>query len=185
MRYKLAIILFAGIAAFVAASQLMGGGGPPSKIPSAPSTYMKIISPTFAHQNPIPSQYTCDGGDINPTLQITEVPSQAKSLALIMDDPDAPGGTFTHWLMWNIDPATTLIEEGSRPEGVVEGVNSASETRYIGPCPPSGMHHYHFKLYALDSMLDVPSKTSKTHLEEEIKKHLIKSAELVGTYQRR
>jgi Raf kinase inhibitor-like YbhB/YbcL family protein len=102
-----------------------------------------------------------------------------------MEDPDAPGGTFTHWLVWNIDPATTMLGEGARIEGATQGINSAGKTGYIGPCPPSGIHHYHFKLYALDAMLDLSPRAGKGRLEEEIGKHLITFAEIVGVYQRK
>jgi hypothetical protein len=144
-----------------------------------------ISSPTFAKNSPIPLQFTCDGEDINPELHFEGVPGRAKSLALIMEDPDAPGGTFTHWLVWNIDPATTMLGEGARIEGATQGINSAGKTGYIGPCPPSGIHHYHFKLYALDAMLDLSPRAGKGRLEEEIGKHLITFAEIVGVYQRK
>ena len=130
--------------------------------------------------------FTAGGGDINPELQIQNVPAEAKSLALIMHDPDAPmAGGFTHWLVWNIDPKTTLIKEESVPPQSTEGKNDAQRIGYIGPCPPSGIHHYHFKLYALDAMLNLNSGAEKSALETEIKRHLIAQAEVVGLYQKK
>ncbi|MBU6500840.1 MAG: YbhB/YbcL family Raf kinase inhibitor-like protein [Patescibacteria group bacterium] len=148
---------------------------------------MILTSPSFNNDADIPTKFTCDGGDINPELHVQNVPEEAKSLALIMDDPDATRGrSFTHWLVWNINPETTLIKQESVPPGSVEGKNDFPAVGYGGPCPPQGSapHHYHFKLYALDEMLDLPSGSSKSLLEAEIDKHLITQAELVGLYGR-
>lgn len=145
---------------------------------------MIITSPSFENGRPIPKKFTCDGGNMNPEFLISNVPENAKSLALIMDDPDAPIGTFLHWLAWNISPKTDRIKEGGAPPGAVEGMNGAKKVGYIGPCPPSGTHRYFFKLYALDATLTLSEKASKAELETEIKKHLIEQAELMGTYSR-
>src|SRR3990172_6846882 len=102
---------------------------------------MKIKSSAFEENQLIPEIYTCEGDNINPPLEISGVPANAKSLALIMDDPDAPRGTFTHWLMWNIPPDTTKIQENDWVEGVEQGLNDGGELGYLGPCPPSGTHH--------------------------------------------
>jgi Raf kinase inhibitor-like YbhB/YbcL family protein len=115
-------------------------------------------------------------------LEISDIPENAQSLALIMDDPDAPGGVFTHWLLWNIDPQIKLIPEGLVPDGSVRGTNSMGHVNYDGPCPPSGTHHYHFKLYALDSKLDLEIGADRNTLENAIKAHLIDQAELIGLY---
>jgi len=123
----------------------------------------------------------CDSENINPELNIAGVPESAKSLALIMDDPDAPSGMFVHWVMWNI-PVTDVIEEDSAPG--TEGLNGRGETGYIGPCPPSGEHRYFFKLYALDTTLDLPQNTDKEALLSALEPHTIESAELVGLYSR-
>lgn len=146
---------------------------------------MLLISSSFENNLSIPSKFTCDGGNINPELQIQNTPEDAKSLALIMDDPDAPIGTFTHWLAWNIDPKTEIIKQESKPPGSVEGKNSSGSFGYMGPCPPSGEHHYHFKLYALNSMLNISADSSKQVLEQEIQKYLITETELIGLYKRR
>jgi Raf kinase inhibitor-like YbhB/YbcL family protein len=145
---------------------------------------MIITSPAFSNGEHIPRKFTCDGEAINPELQIHNVPREAKSLALVLHDPDAPiPGGFTHWVVWNIKPETTLIKEESVPPGSVEGLNSASENRYAEPCPPSGSHRYQFKLYALDGMLDMPEATVAADAWAEIKRHAIAEAELVGRYR--
>src|SRR5437879_6565204 len=117
---------------------------------------MEISSPMFEDSVAIPKKYTCDGENINPALTFTAVPVTARSLVLIMDDPDAPSGTFTHWIMWNMDPETILIDEDSFPPDAVQGLNSTGKPGYTGPCPPSGVHRYFFRLFALDTVLDLP-----------------------------
>jgi Raf kinase inhibitor-like YbhB/YbcL family protein len=145
---------------------------------------MIITSSAFDDGNAIPKKFTGEGGDMNPELLVHYVPPEAKSLAFILDDPDAPGdGAFTHWAVWNIDPATAIIKEESIPPGSVEGMNSAKKIGYMGPYPPPGpAHHYHFRLYALDAALDLPEGASVAALQKEIEKHRITDAELVGIY---
>jgi Raf kinase inhibitor-like YbhB/YbcL family protein len=145
---------------------------------------MKITCPVLQPNDFLPAKYTCDGKGVNPPLEISDIPQEAKSLALIMDDPDAPRGTFTHWLVWNIHPVISKIEENSVPLDAVEGMNSANQEGYIPPCPPGGTHRYRFKLYALDQYLSLEKKISRSDLENEIEKHLVDSAELVTQYQR-
>ena len=147
---------------------------------------MIITSSAFEHNASIPGKFTCTGGDVNPELLIQNVPASAKSLTLIVDDPDASRGTtFTHWLVWNIDPATQVIKEESVPPRSIEGITDFVRIGYGGPCPPSGKpHRYFFKLYALNIVLDLPEGASKADLEAEIEKHLIEKAELVGLYAR-
>ena len=146
---------------------------------------MLITSPSFNHNEKIPQKFTCDGGDINPQLVISNVPIDGKSLALIVDDPDASGGTFTHWTVWNIDQQTTFIKEESKPPKSIEGTTDFGRIGYGGPCPPQGVHHYHFKLYALDAILNLPEGAPKKDLEKEIQKHLIAQAKLIGLYERK
>jgi Raf kinase inhibitor-like YbhB/YbcL family protein len=146
---------------------------------------MKLMSTAFQHNSPIPALYTCDGRDVNPPLAITDVPSGAKSLALIVDDPDAPRGTWVHWVLWNIDPATSTIPEHSIPPGASEGVNDFKKQHYGGPCPPSGTHRYFFKLYALDRTLDLKSITTAAMLETAMKGHVLAEHALIGLYSRR
>lgn len=144
---------------------------------------MKISSPAFEDGAMIPSDYTCDADNINPPFVISDIPEGTKSLALIMDDPDAPRGTFTHWLMWNMPSDTKAIDENDWLEGAEQGLNDGGELGYMGPCPPEGAHHYHFKLYALDSMLNLPGDVSKEKLEKAIEEKVIEKAELVGMYK--
>ena len=148
---------------------------------------MLLTSPSFENDAPVPTKFTCDGGDINPEFQIQNVPGGAKSLALVMHDPDAPlAGGFTHWIVWNINPKTTLIKEESVPPGAVEGLNGARAARYAGPCPPRGhgIHHYHFRLYALDVLLDLPVTAELRDLGVAMTGHILGDTELIGTYER-
>lgn len=145
---------------------------------------MKIQSPAFEQNQPIPAKYTCDGENISPPLVISEVPEGTESLVLICDDPDAPAGTWVHWTLWNIPPHTKEIPENSAPAGASEGTTSFGNTGYGGPCPPSGTHRYFFKLYALDKTLDLPPAASPEQLQEAMEGHILESAELVGLYQR-
>ncbi|MFA4930551.1 MAG: YbhB/YbcL family Raf kinase inhibitor-like protein [Patescibacteria group bacterium] len=145
---------------------------------------MKITSPAFKSNSHLPTQYTCDGNNINPPLTIGEIPAQTISLALIVDDPDAPAGTWVHWLVWNIDPQTTNIDTNSVPDNSIEGTTSFDQPGYDGPCPPSGTHRYFFKIYALDITLNLPVVTNKTELEKAMTDHIIDHAELVGLYSR-
>ena len=144
---------------------------------------MKLTSADFDNEGMIPEEFTCDGRNISPDLSVTDVPEGAKSLALIMDDPDAPGGTFVHWVVWNIPPRTSSIERGKEPEGS-QGRTSFGRKGYGGPCPPSGTHRYYFKLYALDEELDLKEGSSKKELESAMEGHIIESAMLMGKYRR-
>ena len=148
---------------------------------------MKITSLEFDDCDYIPEEYTCDGENMNPPLEIHDVPAGAKSLALIMDDPDAPSGEFVHWLLWNIPPAEKEIDPGkSLPLNGVCGVTSAGKPGYTGPCPPAGEEHrYFFKLYALHSELDLFCNAKKADLEKAMDGHIIEKAELVGLYRRK
>ncbi|RQW77358.1 MAG: YbhB/YbcL family Raf kinase inhibitor-like protein [Geobacter sp.] len=144
----------------------------------------KLTSPAFNHGSQIPSQYTCDGEDINPHLVIHGVPQGAKSLALVMEDPDAPAGLWTHWVVWDIPPETKEIREHTAPIGTGEGLNSWGETGYGGPCPPSGTHRYFFRLFALDTRIKLPVNSKKAELEAAMAGHILATAELMGTYGR-
>jgi len=131
---------------------------------------------------PIPSTYTCEGNDINPPLDIGGIPDKAHSLVLIVDDPDAPGKTWVHWLVWNI-PITHHIKENSVPGE--QGWNDFKRIAWGGPCPPSGTHRYFFKVYALDTLLELSSKTTKKELEQAMGEHILAFGELVGVYKRK
>jgi len=146
---------------------------------------MKLTSAAFQANGEIPSKYTCDGLNVSPPLIIEGVPAGAKSLVLIVDDPDAPVGDWVHWLVWNIKPETKEIAENSVPEGAVQGTTDFGKPGWGGPCPPSGIHHYQFKLYALDAELSLSSGTKKADLEKAVSPHTIDSTLLVGLYQRK
>jgi Raf kinase inhibitor-like YbhB/YbcL family protein len=145
---------------------------------------MELTSPSFEANQPIPARFTCDGDNVNPALSLQDVPDETKSLALIMDDPDAPRGDWVHWLMWNIAPNTTEIGERSVPGGAMQGRNDFGNPSYGGPCPHQGTHHYHFKLYALNDLLSLSETTTKAELLEAMRDKIIDQTELIGTYAR-
>lgn len=146
---------------------------------------MLLTSPSFNHNEKIPSKFTCDGPGINPELHIQNVPEGTTSLALIVDDPDAPSGTFTHWLAWNINPKTEIIKQESAPPWCIEGQNDAGQIGYTGPCPPDKKpHRYFFKLYALKEKINLESGATKAELEKAIMPILIEKCELIGIYER-
>ncbi|WP_135605266.1 YbhB/YbcL family Raf kinase inhibitor-like protein [Methanococcoides sp. NM1] len=141
-----------------------------------------ISTSAFDNNAEIPSRYTCDGDNINPELVPGILPENTESLVLIVDDPDAPGGTFTHWVVWNIEPGS-IINEDVVPG--VQGLNDFKGTDYIGPCPPSGTHRYFFRAYALDTMIDLNSGSTRTALEQAMQDHIIAEGELMGTYSKK
>lgn len=145
---------------------------------------MKIESSAFLDNQFIPSKYTCDGENVNPPLKISGVPSETKSLVLIVDDPDAPRGTWVHWTLWNINPKITEISENNSPEGAVEGVTDFGKPGYGGPCPPSGTHRYFFKIYALDITLDLEVSAKVKDIEKAMEGHILDQARLIGLYSR-
>jgi Raf kinase inhibitor-like YbhB/YbcL family protein len=146
---------------------------------------MKLSSPDFKEGENIPERFTCDGKDVSPTLQIEGVPKEAKSLVVIVEDRDAPGGNFTHWLLWNIAPNLTEIVGNKPPPGAVQGVNDFGKKKYSGPCPPSGTHRYYFKLYALDTTSNLPPNSKRKTVDSAIKGHIIVEATLMGKYARK
>lgn len=150
-----------------------------------PKLPMKITSPAFSGSGKVPSKYTCDGDNTNPPLEFQDVPLDARSLVLIVDDPDAPSRTWVHWVVYNIDPRTKQIKENSVPAGGVLGVTDSGKSDYGGPCPPSGTHRYFFKLYALDTMLDLPGGLTKQQVLEKMNDHVIEQAQLIGLYSRK
>lgn len=143
---------------------------------------MKITSPQFGNNAFIPKKYTCQGDDINPPLTISGAPRETKSFALIVDDPDAPGRTWVHWVVFDI-PLTSEIPENSIPGK--QGINDFGKRNYGGPCPPSGTHRYFFKLYALKSILNIREGANKKELENAMQGHILEEAELVGLYEKR
>jgi Raf kinase inhibitor-like YbhB/YbcL family protein len=154
---------------------------------------MTITSSAFTHNASIPRQYTCDGKDISPPLAWAGMPAGAKSLVLIVDDPDAPDPaaprmTWVHWVLYNIPPTAAGLKEGvgraELPAGTLEGTSDFQRTGYGGPCPPIGRHRYFHKLYALDAVLPDLGKPRKQDVEKAMKGHVIAEAQLVGTYQK-
>jgi Raf kinase inhibitor-like YbhB/YbcL family protein len=145
---------------------------------------LSLKSLVFEHMEDIPSKYTCQGENINPPLSISNVPKNTKSLALIMEDPDAPGMTVTHWVICHLDPTTTEIPEGGKLESAIVGKNMRGKNKYMGPCPPFGKHRYVFKLFALDEQLELDSKSKKRHLLKKMQDHIIEETQLIGMYQK-
>jgi Raf kinase inhibitor-like YbhB/YbcL family protein len=145
---------------------------------------IKITSASLSAGGDIPPKFTCDGSDTSPALHIEGVPPEAKSIVLIVDDPDAPGGLFTHWLLWNIDPNNLTMGEGSAPTGVC-GTNDFGKSGYGGPCPPSGMHRYFFKVFSLDRQLDLGAGSKRKQLDAAMSGHIIAQGELMGRYSRK
>jgi Raf kinase inhibitor-like YbhB/YbcL family protein len=145
---------------------------------------LALTSDAFEHGQPIPRRHTCEGEDVSPALAWSAPPEGTRSAALVCDDPDAPGGTFTHWLAWGIDPAARALAEGG--PAPVEGRNDFGATGYRGPCPPPGHgpHRYLFRFHALDVEIDLPTGARKDELERALDGHTLASAELMGTYER-
>lgn len=143
---------------------------------------LKVFSTVFSHNGHIPPEYTCDGKDINPPIEVSDIPDGTKTLALIMEDPDAPRGTFDHWIVWNIPPNEAIAEE-TNPG--ISGLNDFGKTGYGGPCPPSGVHRYFFRVFALDVKLDLPAGTDKQALLDAMHGHILATGEIMGLYQRK
>ena len=146
---------------------------------------LKLSSPAFLENTEIPDKYTCKGENINPALSIKGVPERTKTLALIVDDPDAPRGTWVHWVVWNIPAETKTITENSVPPGARQGLNDFNQQEYSGPCPPSGTHRYMFKLYALDTTLVLNENSKKENVEKAMPGHILAQARLMGLYTKR
>ena len=162
------------MAALAIAGSIMGAG----------AGTIKITSPAFTEGGSIPSKFTCDGTNTSPALKIESAPAQAKALLLIVDDPDAPSGLFTHWLVWNIDPKSGSIAEADAASGT-QGKNDFGKTGYGGPCPPSGSHRYYFRVYALDQQLSLHSGAPRKEVDAAMKGHVIAQGELMGRYARK
>lgn len=164
-------------------------GNPTASKPTVPcgkkKAVMRLSSPAFADNSDMPEAYTCDGEGMSPPLAIRDVPSGATSLALVMDDPDAPSGTYHHLVVWNINVQTREISEGVMPRGVVVGNNSAGVAGYAGPCPPFGIHRYVFTLYALDTTVSLSKGATRTELNRSMKNHIIAETSLTGNYSRK
>lgn len=154
-----------------------------SPTPSSQQTEaFELRSSVFSSGGMIPAAYTCDGEDRRPALTINGVPADTQSLAVVMYDPDAPGGTFVHWVTWNIPPETKELAEGPLPAGIMEGMNGFRSVGYQGPCPPSGTHRYIWRLYALRTILTLDKSTTREGLETAINTYVITQTELMGRY---
>lgn len=145
------------------------------------SKKLTVQSTAFSHGGHIPKKYSCEGDDINPPLEISGYPRETKTLALIVDDPDAPRGIFDHWIAWNIEPNEAIAENANVG---TSGRNDFGKIGYGGPCPPSGSHRYYFKVYALDTSLQLPSESGKKELEQAMQGHILASGELMGHYKK-
>ncbi len=146
---------------------------------------LSLTSPAFAEGESIPAIYTCSGEDISPELTWSEPPAGTQSFALIMDDPDAPAGTWVHWVLYNLPAGTRTLPEGYTPEsGVTAGKNSSGRSSYNGPCPPSGQHRYFFKLYALETILEADAGLDKSGLLTLMEGHVLGEGQLMGVYQK-
>ena len=161
-----------------------GGDDPSSPADADAPDVIEVTSSAFAEGGPIPDRYTCDGDEVSPPLGWSGVPEDAAALALVVDDPDAPSGTFTHWVVLDIPPATTSSDEGGVPAGGVQAETSAGAAAYAGPCPPSGTHHYRFTIVALDAELGLSEGSSLDQALEAVDDHAIARGTLTGTYSR-
>ena len=172
-KYKIFILI--GLLSFVVCFSLL------ISMPVAQGeTSMRLTSSVFEHNQMIPKKYTCQGEDINPPLKIENIPEGTETLALIVDDPDAPVGTWVHWVVFNIQP-TDEIKENSVPGD--QAYNDFKKINYGGPCPPTGTHRYFFKLYALDIVIDLQTGMKKQDLEKAMKGHILAEIELIGLYK--
>ncbi len=142
---------------------------------------LQVSSPSFQANGNIPSRFSCEGENISPAISIRDMPPQAQSMAIIVEDPDAPTGTVTHWIAWDMDPSGMIAEQSSAG---TQGKNTKGNNGYMGPCPPSGTHHYHFKVFALDQKLGLPAGSTKEALEQAMQDHIIGSGELIGLYRK-
>ncbi|HMC87312.1 MAG TPA: YbhB/YbcL family Raf kinase inhibitor-like protein [Chitinophagaceae bacterium] len=142
---------------------------------------LQVSSPAFMNNGDIPVKYSCQGDNISPALSVRNIPAGAISLALIVEDPDAPNGTVTHWVAWDLDPAGIIPEKNTSG---TQGKNTKGNNGYMGPCPPDGTHHYHFKVYALDTKINLPEGSTKEQLIAAIKDHTLGEGELIGLYKK-
>jgi len=170
--------MLAALLACVALSACDGGGEVRTQVPDS----IKVTSSAFAPQERIPSRFTCKGRGISPPLAWTGVPAQSRELALVVDDPDAPGGTYTHWVLFGLPPSTSSLAEGSVPKGARQAKNSAGRAAYVGPCPPSGTHHYRFTVYALGAPLELASGAATDDALTAIGRHAVARGRLVGLF---
>ncbi len=157
---------------------------PTPTITQPPKTGFRITSPVYAEGGYIPAQYTCDGENISPPLEIHDIPEKTMSLVLIIDDIDTPKGTWVHWMLWNILPESPVIAPGTTPPGTVVGKNGFGKFAYGGPCPQTGLHRYMATVYALDTFLSIPPESDKETLVRNMNTHVLGKATLMGLYKK-
>jgi Raf kinase inhibitor-like YbhB/YbcL family protein len=142
---------------------------------------LQVSSPSFSNNDFIPSKFSCEGDNTSPAISVKNIPAQTQSLAIIVEDPDAPNGTVTHWIAWDMDPSGNITEKSTTG---TQGKNTRGNNGYMGPCPPNGTHHYHFKIYALDKKLGLAEGSTKEQLLDAMKDHILGSGELIGLYKK-
>jgi Raf kinase inhibitor-like YbhB/YbcL family protein len=168
----------------VVAACSSGKNGKPSSAPTVPG--FVVTSPAFSEGQAVPEVYTCDGADTSPPLAVAGVPPQARALVLVVDDPDAPGGVFTHWVVFGLPPSPTSFPEGTLPAAAQQGRNDFGKSVWGGPCPPAGApHHYRFRALALDAAVAIPADASGTVLADAVKGHVLAEARMTATYARK
>lgn len=145
---------------------------------------MQIKSEAFQDNGYLSAEFSCEGANSRPPLEVIDLPKGTQSIAIIVDDPDAPSGLFTHWIIWNIPATKSQLEKGQLPQGAIEGKNDFQNIGYGGPCPPHGEHRYNFEAYALDSTLDLPQGASYQELEAAMKGHVLETSSIVGRYRK-
>jgi len=180
-------LVIVALAAVTGLASGCGDDGKGSAVPAPSASHrIAVSSPAFADGGTIPRRYTCDGENVSPPLALSGIPATATTLAVLVEDPDAPHGTFTHWLLWNADAKETRWAAGQAPEGATQGRNGFKKQGYGGPCPPKGSepHHYVFSVYATDRTLDLPSDASADDLKRALADHTLASGTLTGRYGR-
>src|SRR3990167_5429426 len=179
----LLLAVVVGIIIVIATKQDQQGGKMDNQSKPTIST-LALSSTAFNDNQPIPTQFSCKGENVNPPLAVTGAPTEAKALALIVHDPDAVSGDFTHWLIWDLPTSTTAINANSVPVGAVKGQNDGGQNKYMGPCPPTGTgtHRYMFELYALDSVLNLPAGSDRSTLEKAMESHTLAKTTLTGFF---
>lgn len=189
-RIRATVALAPALIVAVVAASCRGSSTPPPGSPAEGGSTVQVTSPAFAAGQPIPDRYTCGGVGESPPLAWQEAPANTAAFALIVDDPDAPGGVFTHWLLYDVPPSVTRIDAGvpgaaRLADGAAQGTNSFGKTGYGAPCPPAGPpHHYRFTVYALDAMLGLPPGATARQVQDAVRGHILGEGTLTGTYRR-
>ena len=189
MRWRMALAVCCLSLALVGCAGAATPAPQPTGADAQAGTPMVLTSPAFVEGATIPRQYTCDGANVSPPLAWRAAPAAAQSLALVVDDPDAPSGVWVHWVLFNLSPSASGLPEGLPQDkvvagGALQGINSGRATGYSGPCPPSGTHRYYFKLYALDTTLSLAANAAAKDVQAAMQGHVMAEAQLMGRYAR-